>query len=113
MGVGSHRLFRWRTWGRGDDEHEPEPGDFMVATSTRPPDQWAVYRILRVVLVRDVIEPWCNGGHPDREDGIPEGMICRVLHYRIGTVRVAPDERPDDAMTWYAGPPDKPHHPHP
>lgn len=87
MGVGTHRLFRWRTWGL-DDDLAPEPGD------------------------RDIVEPWCNGGHPDREGGIPEGMLCRVLHYRIGTVRVPVDERPDDAMTWYAGPPDKRAHHH-
>lgn len=106
MAVGAHRVFRWRTWGRGEDEPSPARDDFMVSCSG------ATYRILRVELDRDVIEPWCNGGHPDREDGIPEGMVCRVLHYRISTVRVPADERPEDAMTWYAGPADKRGHRH-
>lgn len=112
MGVGTHRLFRWRTTFDGDGEPVPEAGDFMIATSTRPPEQWAVYRILRVVLQRDVVEGWCNGGWPDEPGGIPEGMECRVLHFRIGTVRVASGERPEDAMTWYAGRPDKRAHSH-
>lgn len=78
----------------------PEKGDFYVSVTSRPEEQWAVYRLLRVVLERDEVEPWCRGGHPDVEGEIPEGMVVRVLHFRLGMVRVPRDERPTDAMTW-------------
>jgi hypothetical protein len=94
---GAHRLFRYRLPHPGEGEPLPEADDFMVSVTSR--GHGAVYRVLRVVLSRDVVEPWCNGGN-DNDDGIPEGMTCRVLHFSIGCVRVSADERPEDAMTW-------------
>lgn len=110
MSVGTHRVFRFRLNHPGEGEPLPEEGDFMVSVTKKPAEQWSTYRVLRVKLSRDVTEPWCNGGHPEG-DGIPEGMVVRVLHFRIGVVRVEPSERPADAMTWRMLS-DKPHHRH-
>lgn len=98
MSIGTHRLFRYRLPYPGEGEPLPEEGDFVVSVTSKPEDRWSTYRVVKAELRTDVVEPWCAGGHDDA--ALPEGTVCRVLHYRIACVRVPPDERPRDAMTW-------------
>jgi hypothetical protein len=109
MAIGTHRVFSFRFAPGEGSEPLPENGDFIVVKSTKPELEWSTYRVLQVKPTRDVVEPYCNGGHEDYD--IPEGAMVRVLHFRIGVVRVEPGERPEDAMTWWIRM-DKPSHRH-
>lgn len=104
MPIGSPRQFRYRTPVPGEGEPLPDAGDFMLSAR-------AAYRLVAAKLTSDRVEPWCNGGHPDEPGGIPEGMECRVLRFRLDVVRVDPAEVPDDAMVWHTKG-DRRHHRH-
>lgn len=89
--IGTVRTLRYRRAAGDDGELLPEEGDFVVVETTG-----TTYRILGAKLTRDVVESWDAGGHESAMDGV----LCRVLHFRLRVVRVFPADRPGDAMTW-------------